>query len=605
MSHDSALRATGLSIGYSTHGRTNQVVDDVDLRLEPNRIVGLAGESGCGKSTLSLSIVGYRQPTAVVMAGNVELDGLSLTEASLKQLRKVWGARVAYMPQDSSTALNPALKVGSQLGEVLRIHLGLKGRAARQRAEEALAEVGIPDPPRAVLRYPHQFSGGQQQRIALAMALSCEPDALILDEPTTGLDVTTQARVNELIMTLARRTGTATLYVSHNLALLATVCDELAIMYGGEIVEQGPARDVYLTPQHPYTTALIGAVPDIRGLRRPIGIPGSPPPVVVQDSCGFAERCPHQQPQCLTPIPLEVHASGRSIRCIRVDELPPNPVATASTPGRAPVPRSATRGEPVLEALGLRCAFRQGRTTTVAVDDVSMSVEPGRTLGIAGESGSGKSTLLRALAGIVVPTAGMLRFNGLPVPAAVGKRPRKLRQAVQIVFQNPDATLNPRHTVLQSVERPLKLFRPELGRGERREVAASMLKKMRLSPDILDHSPRNLSGGQRQRVAVARALLADPQVILCDEVTSALDVSVQASLLELLAEVSQARDMALVFVTHDLGVLRSIADDAIVLERGQVCERGTIDDVLDRPEHPYTIELLGSVPDPLGELTEG
>jgi peptide/nickel transport system ATP-binding protein len=590
------LAARALSIGYLSDGGTRQVVSDVDLLLEPNRIVGLAGESGCGKSTLSLSMVGYRSPNSVVMSGSVDLGGQPLSNESVKHLRKVWGIRVAYMPQDASTALNPAMRVGNQIEEVLRLHLGLDKRSARERSIAAFEQVGVPDPKSALRRYPHQFSGGQQQRIALAMALSCEPEALILDEPTTGLDVTTQARVNRLIVALARQAGTATLYVSHNLALLATVCDELAIMYGGEIVERGPAREVYLKPRHPYTAALIAAVPDVRADERPEGIPGAPPPVVIHDRCGFADRCTERASKCLTPIDEVDLGGGRSARCIRVEEV----ASVLATPTRPPAlaKPAPSHAVPLLEAREIRCAFRNGRSTTVAVDDVSIAVQPGRVLGIAGESGSGKSTLLRTLAGIVVPKSGELRFQGEPMVAPVGKRPKELRKAIQIVFQNPDSTLNPRLTVMQSLERPLRLFRRDLDRAQRRDEAAEMLKRMRLPIDILDHSPRNLSGGQRQRVALARALLADPSVLLCDEVTSALDVSVQATILELLAEMIATRETAVVFVTHDLGVLRSIADEAVVLERGQVRERGQIRDLLDAPQHPYTRDLIASVPDP-------
>jgi peptide/nickel transport system ATP-binding protein len=592
---NSTLAARSLSIAYRSGDALREVVGDVTLELQPNRIVGLAGESGFGKSTLALALVGYRAPGAQVLSGSVELEGASLTRASLHELRRIWGARVAYMPQDSSTALNPAIRVGRQLVEPLRLHLGLGRREAARRAAELLRRVDIPEPDRALSRYPHQFSGGQQQRIALALGLACDPAALILDEPTTGLDVTTQARVNRLIVDLARDTGTATLYVSHNLALLATVCDDLAIMYGGEIVELGPAREVYLQPRHPYTAALIDAVPSIHGSHRPTGIPGLPPPVVQTDRCGFAARCSHTLEQCLQPIGLHQLGPNRVVRCIRAAELAATPVPVqVGTAHEERVPA----GDPVIEIDHLRCTFRQRGHETVAVDDVSLVLHEGRTLGIAGESGSGKSTLLRALAGLLRPAAGELRFRGLPLAPSAGARPREVRRAVQIVFQNPDATLNPRHTIFDSLARPLTLFRPDVAARDRREFAADLMRRIRLSPDVLGRYPRHLSGGQRQRVALARALLAEPEVILCDEVTSALDVSVQATILELLIDLRTTRKLSLIFVTHDLGVLRSIADDAIVMERGQIREEGPIAEVLTRPRHEYTRTLLESVPDP-------
>jgi peptide/nickel transport system ATP-binding protein len=516
----------------------------------------------------------------------------------MAQLRELWGARLAYMPQDTSTALNPALRVGEQFSEALRIHTDLSRSVARRRAIEAFHRVGIPDPEHAIRRYPHQFSGGQQQRIALAMALACEPDVLVLDEPTTGLDVTNQARINALIVALARETGTATLYVSHNLALLATVCDELAIMYGGEIVERGPAQEVFLSPRHPYTAALIAAVPSVVEERLPTGIPGLPPAVVITDRCGFADRCSYRIDACLHPIPLTPISADTVVRCIRAEELgadvaPPPPAARAQR--SAQVTGSVA---PVLAALGIRCVFRQARIETVALEGVSVQVAPGRSLGIAGESGSGKSTLLRVMAGLLEPRSGTLTFSGAPLPIPARRRTVAQRQSIQMVFQNPDATLNPRHTIFQSLERPMKLFRPELRGADRRELAAEIMRQVRLSPDIINRTPRNLSGGQRQRVAIARALVAEPSVILCDEVTSALDVSVQATILELLAELREERQMALVFVTHDLGVLRSIADEVIILERGLIREQGTTADVLERPSHSYTKSLLDAVPDP-------
>jgi peptide/nickel transport system ATP-binding protein len=591
-----ALAARGLSIAYANRTGSRTVVGDVTLLLEPNRIIGLAGESGCGKSTLALALMGYRSPGAVVREGTVDLQGTDLVHASLAELRRLWGARIAYMPQDASTALNPALRIGYQLTEPLRLHLGLDRGAATRRAIDLLDRVSIPEPDRALRRYPHQFSGGQQQRIALAMGLACGPQALILDEPTTGLDVTTQARMNRLILELARETGTATLYVSHNLTLLGTVCDDLAIMYGGQIVEIGRARDVYLAPRHPYTAALIASVPSIHGDERPASIPGLPPAVVRDDVCAFSERCRFTAPQCLQPIPLAEIAPERAVRCVRVDELdevvPPRALVTA--PGL----RKSAEADAVLEVRGLRCVFRHRGHEVVAVDRVDALVAPGRTLGIAGESGSGKSTLLRSLAGLIKPESGEMLYHGAPLAPAAGKRSREVRRAIQIVFQNPDATLNPRHTIFDSLARPLTLFRPDIPSSERRAYAADMLTRMRLSPDLLSRYPRHLSGGQRQRVALARALAAEPEVILCDEVTSALDVSVQATILELLVELRDERGMALVFVTHDLGVLRAIADDAIVMERGQVRERGPIARILDRPSDPYTKQLLDSVPDP-------
>jgi peptide/nickel transport system ATP-binding protein len=589
-----ALSARELSIGYRVHGGRREVVAGVSLELRRERIMGLAGESGCGKSTLALTLAGYRSPGAEVIAGGVSFEDTELTRAPVRRLRSLWGARIAYMPQDTSSALNPALRVGRQLVQPLRVHRRLSNAAATAHAIELLDHVGIPDPQPAMRRYAHQFSGGQQQRIALAIGLVCDPEILILDEPTTGLDVTTQARVNDLILRLARERGMATLYVSHNLALLATICDDLAIMYGGEIVERGPAREVFTAPRHPYTAALIGAVPAIGGAR-PSGIPGRPPAVVVHGACGFADRCGLRADGCEVDVPLVDIAPGRAVRCVRAGEIAPAGGAKTAAPAAARAPNG---GPPLLATERLRCVFRHRGAETVALDGVSVELAAGRTLGIAGESGSGKSTLLRALVGLLRPTSGTMRFGGEPLPAGVGERSSELRRTIQMVFQNPDATLNPRHTIRQSLERPMRLFRPELSAAERRDAAVEMLERVRLGSEVLGRYPRHLSGGQRQRVALARALVAQPQVILCDEVTSALDVSVQASVIELLMELRAERGLALVFVTHDLGVLSAVADDLVVLERGTIREAGPAADVLQRPRHPYTVELIRSLPDP-------
>ena len=598
---DGDLAAVGLSVGYRSRADLTQVLADVSMRLHSGRILGLAGESGSGKSTLALSMLGYRVSGQETLAGQVAFDGRDLDRASIKELRKVWGARLAYLPQDTATSLNPALTIRRHFVEGLRRHRGLDHATALRRSAEWLARVEIPEPETALEKYPHQFSGGQQQRIALALALSVEPEVLILDEPTTGLDVVTQAHVNRLIVALARDAGIAALYVSHNLALLATVCDELAIMYAGQIVEQGVAAQVYAAPRHPYTAALIGAVPTIASDRPLHGIPGIPRPSVPVHTCGFAQRCTFRTDACDTDIPLVTLPDERAARCIRLDELPAFDPAAEHAPA-AVTDRSAPADEVdailTVDNVGVVYARPGSGEPFVAVDDVSVRVPAGRALGIAGESGSGKSTLLRAIAGLVRPSSGTISYRGAVLPGTAGERPVALRRAVQIVFQNPDATLNPRHTVFQSLERPLKLFRPDIAKRDRRDAVAAMMRLVRLSPDLLDRFPRHLSGGQRQRVAIGRALLAEPEVLLCDEVTSALDVSVQASILELLVSLRAERNLTVVFVTHDLGVLRAVADEAIILQNGVIREAGPTTRLLRAPTHPYTMELIAAVPEP-------
>jgi peptide/nickel transport system ATP-binding protein len=592
------LSARGLSVGYQAGAGTRQVLADIDLDLPENRIIGLAGESGCGKSTLALAMAGFRAPGMRVLGGTVTFGAAELTGLGARQLRRYWGRHIAYLPQDTATALNPALRVGRQLAEVFELHKGLGHRDAVAAGTLMLDRVGIPDPEQAMHRYPHEFSGGQQQRIALAIALGPGPEVVILDEPTTGLDVTVQARVNALIVDLIRAERMTALYVSHNLALLAVLCDELRILYAGQVVEAGQAAEVYFQPRHPYTRDLVAAVPGHHGDKPVRGIGGTPPHEVILDSCAFGPRCDFRQPGCAVRVPLAAQPGGREVRCVRAGQPDLDRVRPAGP--KVPLRRTAgTAGPaPVLAADGVTVTYAHAGRATTAVRDLSLSVGAGEVVGVVGESGSGKSTLLRALAGLVVPSAGTLRLGGAAVPWACGRRERDVRRDVQIVFQNPDASLNPRQSVGAIVDHPLRKFRPGMGRDDRLRAIQEVFARLRLSADLLDRYPAALSGGQRQRVALARALVADPAVILCDEITSALDVSVQASILELLGELRRESGLAMVFVTHDLGVLRVVADRALVLESGHVRETGAVRQLLDAPGHEYTATLVRSIPAP-------
>jgi peptide/nickel transport system ATP-binding protein len=559
--------------------------------------MGLAGESGCGKSTLALVMAGYRPPGLRILGGEVRYRGTQISSLRPGALRELWGRRIAYLPQDTSTALNPAMRVGRQLAEVFHIHGGMNRRQAVAAGADMLERVGIPEPDLAMHRYPHEFSGGQQQRIAIGMALGPGPDVVILDEPTTGLDVTVQARINELVVSMIRAERMAALYVSHNLALLATICDDLRILYAGQVVESGPAGAVYFDGRHPYTRDLVAAVP--RHLERipPRGIDGTPPPAVVLTSCAFGPRCRMHQARCDVAVPLAKVGPVRSVRCVRADDLSesrPGPAVAIPSPGPA-----GDGQESVLRGEGVRVTYHHAGRATVALADLSLEVASGEVVGVVGESGSGKSTLMRALAGLLVPDAGTLEFSGSKVPWRCDKRSKEARREIQIVFQNPDASLNPRQTVAGLIDHPLHKFMPGLSAADRRARIREVLGKLRLSPELLDRYPAELSGGQRQRVALGRALVADPAVVLCDEITSALDVSVQASILELLAELRRAQGLAMVFVTHDLGVLRAVADRAIVLEKGVVREQGDVTQLLGSPRNEYTATLVASIPDPV------
>jgi peptide/nickel transport system ATP-binding protein len=603
MSSPVLLSARGLSAGYRDGASTRQILADVDLDLPENRIVGLAGESGCGKSTLALAMAGYRPPGLRLLGGSVTFRGQTITGLSARQLRRYWGRHIAYLPQDTATALNPALRVGRQIAEVFQLHKGLDHHNALAAGADMLGRVGLPDPERAMHRYPHEFSGGQQQRIAIAIALGPGPEVVILDEPTTGLDVTVQALVNALIVDLIRAERMTALYVSHNLALLAVLCDELRILYAGQVVEAGSAAEVYFAPEHPYTTDLVAAVPHHLDDRPVRGIAGTPPQSVVLDSCAFGPRCGFQQEACAVPVPLTARPGGREVRCVRAGQ----PVLSADRGTDRPAPDAATGTAapaggppPLLAAAGVSVTYTHAGQSMTALDDLSLTVAAGEVVGVVGESGSGKSTLLRALAGLLVPRAGTLDVAGSAVPWPCGRRSSDVRREIQIVFQNPDSSLNPRQSIGAIIDHPLRKFRPGLDRDQRLCRIREVFGQLRLSPDLLDRYPAALSGGQRQRVALARALVADPAVVLCDEITSALDVSVQASILELLGELRRDTGLAMIFVTHDLGVLRAVADRALVLEAGQVRERGVVAQLLEAPRHEYTATLVRSIPDPAG-----
>jgi peptide/nickel transport system ATP-binding protein len=588
---ETVLDVRGLSVGFVRRdGSVNRVVHEVSLTLERARILGLAGESGCGKSTTALAALGYRPPGSRILGGASLLDGVNLLELPAARLRTVWGKKVAYVAQSAALALNPAIPIGRQLAQPLALHLGLRGAASRARQLELLESMGLPDPQGALRRYPFQFSGGQQQRIALAIALACRPDVLILDEPTTGLDVTTQARITQLLRSLVSEFGIGCLYVSHDLALLGTFADRLAVMYGGELVERGSVDAVARHSRHPYTHALLAAVPSVRRPRFVVGIPGRPPTSVVLGSCAYAPRCPYVLPQCRDGhVELSDPGDGHVARCIRYAEIEKAPL-----PGQelAPAPGGA---DLLLEVSGLTCEYKGAHAP--AVRGVSLSVRHAERVGIVGESGSGKSTFLRAIAGLHRPTSGSIRLRGVELAPLAVKRARSIRREIQLVFQNPDSSLNPRHTIFDIVARPIRLFRDDIPSGGERGAVQELLDSVKLPTGLLYRYPAELSGGQRQRVALARAFAARPSLLLCDEVTSALDVSVQATILELIAELTEKTGTAVIWVSHDLAVVRTIAHRALVMREGEVCEEGETEDLFTAAQHPYTRELLAAIPE--------
>ena len=605
------LEIRNLQVAYATRAGAVPVLPDLSLSLAAGEALGLVGESGCGKSTVALSIVRYLGRGGRITGGRIVFEGRDLTTLDDAALRAIRGRRIAMVYQDPMASLNPVMTVGRQLMEVPMIHERVSAAVARDRALAMLGEVRLADPAAVMERYPHQLSGGQQQRIVIAMALIAGPALLIMDEPTTGLDVTVEAAVLDLVRELRRRHRSAILFISHNLGSVVRVCDRVGVMYRGEIVEEGSVRQIFANPRHPYTRGLLDCLPTLGRDKRQaplVPIAGQVESAISRPlGCGFARRCAHvEAARCTTgAIPaLAVDGEpGHRVACVRATELPAWRRRTSA--GLAEEVAAAT--EPVIRVHDLsktyeprrpRRRFGRPRPSVRALVDVDLTAPRRRTLAIVGESGCGKSTLAKVLSGIEVATAGGVTLQGVEVGhLAVDARSRSLRRTLQMVFQNPDSTLNPSHTVGYTIGRALR----RLQDGAPRDVdagVARLLEVVKLAPAMAARKPQHLSGGEKQRVAIARALAGDPDVIVADEPVSALDVSVQAAVINLLMEIQAAHGATLVFISHDLSVVRYLADHVAVMYLGTVAEVGPVERVFSPPYHPYTEALLSAVPVP-------
>jgi peptide/nickel transport system ATP-binding protein len=584
MSDTGVVAVENLTIGIPS----GLILDEVTLSISPGEILGIVGESGSGKSTLGLALLGYTKSPALVRSGSVTVAQHDVLGSPVKALRMLRGRVISYVPQDPSVALNPSARVGALVGEVVRAHR--PDLDVTDAVSEVLEAVGLPTAEPFTRRYPHQLSGGQRQRLAIAMAIVSEPAVVVFDEPTTGLDVVTQARILAKIKRLRAERGTSMIYISHDLAVVRTVADRVAVMYAGRIVEEASATDAIRRPLHPYTAGLVASVPDHVTPRRLQGIEGVAVSVADRPpGCAFAPRCALAEDRCrrVTPI-LEPVADDRQVRCLR----------WAYTERPIIEPRTTwARGdqEAVLEVEELCAGYRQADGEIIAARDVSFALQKGECLALLGESGSGKTTIARSIVGLHIPTAGRVILDGRELPRRAKERTREMRRCLQIVFQNPYDSLNPRETVIDAVAWAARQLRG-LGRQQAAAEAAAMLARVRLPPTIARRFPRELSGGERQRVAIARALVARPDVLVCDEITSSLDVSVQASVVELLGELRAELGQAILWISHDLGVVASVADRVIVLDKGTICEAGTVTDVLLAPSVDYTRRLLDAAP---------
>ncbi|MET7786675.1 ABC transporter ATP-binding protein [Streptomyces sp900116325] len=523
-----------------------RAVDGLSFTLEEGAALGVVGESGSGKSASAYALLGLHRGTGARVGGSIRVAGVDVQAADDAELRALRGAKAAMVFQDPLSSLDPYYAVGDQIAEVYRVHTRASGRAARARAVDVLDRVGIPDAVRRSRSRPHEFSGGMRQRALIAMALACEPRLLIADEPTTALDVTVQAQILDLLHSLRRETGMGLLLVTHDVGVAAESVDEVLVMQSGREVERGPVAEVLGAPRQPYTRELLAAVP----------------------------RVDAKRPE---PVPAARVA----------DAGDPRPDATVS--------RVVQTGEPLLEAIDLRREFGRGRSRVTAVDGVSLTVHPGETLGIVGESGSGKTTLGRMLVRLLDPTAGRLHYRGTEIGSLSDKALRPHRRELQMVFQDPVASLNPRRSIGESVADPLRAA-GALDDTRIRARVQELLERVGLDPDRYDRYPHEFSGGQRQRVGIARALAADPKLIVCDEPVSALDVTTQAQVTALLAELQRELGLGLVFIAHDLAVVRQVSDRVAVMRQGRIVEQGTVDEVYGAPQDPYTRQLLAAVP---------
>lgn len=591
-----ALYLDRLSVAYKSRGRARTVLREISLQIASGEAYGLVGESGCGKSTVALTVVRYLPRNGRIVEGTVKLDGMDVMRLGPEALRELRAKTVSMVYQDPGKALNPSLKVGRQLAEVFEV-MGLPRAEHETRALEMFKKVRIADPGSVMQRYPHQLSGGMQQRVAIAMALASNPTTLILDEPTTGLDATVEAEVLDLIADLRRELATSILFISHNLAVVAKMCDRVGVLYAGMLVEEGPTQEILGSPRHPYTVALLRCLPR-GGQRKDLGrldtIPGFlPTPGALMVGCPFVERCALADSRCRAEIPELRDAGGRLVRCHHPDRAADLPRGTTAN---LVIRKPAAWGTPALQVSNLSKTFGQGRHAIRAVSDISLSLHAGETLGLVGESGSGKTTLARMILGLVPPDpGGTIELDGKHLAPSLGRRRDEEVKAVQIVFQNPDSALNRSHSVSRIIGRALRRLGGFRGVDLSTRLNA-LVEAVRLTPRHLALRPRQLSGGLKQRVAIARSFAGDPRVVVCDEPTSALDVSVQAAILNLLAELQAARAVSYIFISHDLGVVRYLSDRIAVLYLGRVMEMGPSERVFEGPNHPYTEALLSAVP---------
>jgi peptide/nickel transport system ATP-binding protein len=609
------VKVENLAIAYETRKGDVLAVRDVSFEIRRGETLGLVGESGCGKSTVAYGLVNYLGHNGKIVKGDIYFQGQSLVGKSPAELRKLRGDQIAMVYQDPMTSLNPVLRIGEQMTEVLTVHRGIATAEARKRCVEMLRRVYMPDPEKVLERYPHQISGGQQQRVVIATAMLNNPALLIMDEPTTALDVTVEAAVLDLVADLRRDFDTAILFISHNLGVIARVSDRVGVMYAGELVELASVEQIFANPEHPYTQGLIRCLPKLgRSKISSILYPirgRVPAPSHLPPGCVFEPRCDYARDACREQRPpLRELGHKHFSRCLFSEEI--DPAEWTPPPDLIPLTQinAPEDGEkPILQVSHLKTYYRHPDSSPLslvglgkkeyvkAVDDVSFQIPSGLTLGVVGESGCGKSTLIKAIIGLEEVTGGRAQFMGFDINRKVNSRDLSLIKELQMVFQNPDATMNPSYSVGQQLERPLRRFKI-VPRNQIREEVIRLLRAVKLDEHYYDRLPRQLSGGEKQRVGIARAFAGRPDLVMCDEPVSALDVSVQAAVLNLLLEIQKEFGTTMIFIAHDLSVVRFFSDYIAVMYLGQIVEIGLAESIYAPPYHPYTESLLAAVPIP-------
>jgi len=602
------LNVHDLHVALDADAGLVRAIDGLSLAVERRETFALVGESGCGKSMTALALMRLLPENGRVTSGRIDVQGTDTLSLPESQMREVRGGRIGMIFQEPGTSLNPVMRVGDQIVEAIVAHTPLRGAAARAKAIEWLGRVGIPEPQRRIDEYPFRLSGGQKQRVMIAMTLASEPDFLVADEPTTALDVTIQAQILELLKELQREQGMGLLLITHDLGVVAGMAQQVALMYAGQIVEVASAEQFFKAPRHPYARLLLRALPDAAKRGEPLAaIAGTVPPLWTDFvGCRFAPRCDLAEQRCRQVAPpLEpADSPAHLVRCLRWRES--DAARGSATPAVALPPERTQASGTVLEVdhLSVRFPIRQGLLQRVqgaftAVDDVSFTLKAGRTLALVGESGCGKTTTGKAIVQLLRGQAligGQARLDGQDLFALQGPALLEARRAIQIIFQDPYASLNPRLRVADILEEGLQALRPELDAAARRTVLEGIVDRVGLRRDALQRYPHEFSGGQRQRIAIARALAVKPRVIVCDEPTSALDVSVQAQILNLLRELQREMGVSYLFITHNIGVVEYIADEVAVMQKGRIEEHGLAAEVLDRPQREYTRVLLAAVP---------